>query len=207
MPLFQTGNFPTNSSTAGSWALWQLEETENELLQQLNTSCFPQEELQKIRVTQRRLEWLGCRLALQALLPDVAGICLQKNSLGRPFLATSGLHVSLSHAHPFAAAAVHPSRPVGIDVEKPRAQLLRIKHKFLSQQEQELVGEDLEQLCLWWAAKEALYKLNGQPGLIFAEDMRIAPQDGSEVLQAWLHNQPYSLHYQWYNDLLLCVVA
>jgi 4'-phosphopantetheinyl transferase len=203
MPLFQTGNL----TDGGSWALWQLEEPEQQLQQQLNPNCFPLQELQNIRVEQRRLEWLGCRLALQTLLPDVGASCLQKTSFGRPFLQPEGLHISLSHAYPFAAAAVHPARPVGLDIEKPRPQLLRIKHKFLSLQEQALVGDNLEQLCLWWAVKEALYKLNGQPGLIFARDMEVAPQAGTNRLQALLYGRPYELHYQWFKDLLLCVVT
>lgn len=217
MPLFQSGNFPVVSAGSGEaggrWALWRLDEPEEHLLQLLNHALFPVAELQQIRVTQRRQEWLGCRLALQALLAEApqpeleASICLHKNEQGRPFLNGCGLEISLSHAYPFAGAALHPQRPVGLDVEQPRQQLLRIKHKFLSEQEQEQVGDDLQQLCLWWAAKEALYKMWGQPGLIFARDMQLASAPKANTLLGWLMGHPYELHYQWHGNLLLCVVA
>ncbi len=217
MPLFQTANFPApevtvggtaaGSTAAGSWALWQIEESEPQLLRQLDSTRFPLDELEGIRLPQRRLEWLACRLALQNLLGDLPGARLHKNEWGRPYLSSCAWHISLSHSFPYAAAAVHRLHPVGIDVEKPRAKLLRIRHKFLSEQEQAWVGEDLQQLCLWWAAKEALYKLNGQPGLLFAQDMYIGPTGESSILRASLHGKFYALHYQWYNDLLLCVVV
>jgi 4'-phosphopantetheinyl transferase len=225
MPLFQSANFPTPgplaSVTAGSWALWRIEEPEEDLLQQLDRTIFVTDELQQIRVAQRRQEWLACRLALQRLLAEAtlapglnpglvnssSGIRLHKNELGRPYLLGCGLHISLSHAYPFAAAALHPLLPVGLDVEQARPQLLRIRHKFLSEGEQALVGDNLENLCLWWAAKEALYKLHGQPGLIFARDMQLAPSAHAQRLQGWLKGHSYEIHYQWHGNLLLCVVA
>lgn len=232
MPLIQTANFPeggscnggrsgasssirsgaginTNGrdSAEGSWVLWEIEESEEELLNLLDTSLFPQEELHRIKVAQRRLEWLACRIALQSMPGYLQRGQLKKNEYGRPYLHDCGWHVSLSHAYPFAAAAVHPTRPVGIDLEQPRAQLLRIKHKFLSQEEQEWVGDDLRQLCLCWTAKEALYKLHGQPGLIFAKDMHVISANESDPLQALLKGDLYNLYFQWHNDLLLCIAS
>lgn len=207
MPLFKTANFPVPDQASGQWALWQIAETEAELLAQINPAYFAMEELATIQVAQRRQEWLACRLALQSLLPALPVGRLKKNEAGRPYLSAGGWHVSLSHAYPFAAAVVHPLLPVGIDVEKPREQLHRIKHKFLSPAEQVWAGEDVEQLCLLWAAKEALYKLNGQPGLHFARDMHIGPEDESGQLQALLKGNSYALHYSWHNGLLLCVVV
>lgn len=233
MPLIQTANFPESSarsgassgtrngahdsddcdvgsgatSTEGSWALWQIEESEEALLNLLDPSLFSLEELYGIKVAQRRLEWLACRIALQSLLSRFQGGRLQKNEHGRPYLHDCGWHVSLSHAYPFAAAAAHPTRPVGIDLEQPRAQLLRIKNKFLSQEEQAWVGNDLRQLCLCWTAKEALYKLHGQPGLIFAKDMHVISANAADPLQALLKGDLYNLYFQWHNDLLLCIAS
>ena len=217
MPLFQLANIPeggvvsganATASTGGSWALWQIEESEEELLSRLNPARFPQEELQQIKLAQRRLEWLACRMALQALLPDLQEGTVRKNENGRPYLHGSEWHISLSHAYPYAAAAVHPTRPVGLDIEQPRPQLLRIKQKFLSRQEQEWVGDDLRQLCMCWAAKEALYKLHGQPGLIFAQDMQLnSVRPEADQLQALLKGSLYHLYFQWHHNLLLCVAS
>ena len=34
---------------------------------------------------------------------------------------------------------------------------------------------DIKKLCVYWAGKEAIYKLNGKLGLNFKEDIRISP--------------------------------
>ena len=38
---------------------------------------------------------------------------------------------------------------------------------FLNDTELETVGTDVEKLCIYWCAKEALYKLLGKKGIIF----------------------------------------
>lgn len=215
MPLFQSAKFPSpdaggngaNGCHYGSWALWRISEPEEELLAMLDGTYFPQEELLQIRVPQRRLEWLACRLALQQLLPQGSEVRLCKNQWGRPYLQPGMGHISLSHSYPFAAAALHPSHAVGIDLEQAREQLVRIKHKFLSPEEQALAGDDPEKLCLYWTAKEALYKLKGKPGVIFARDIMVGPdaKAGAGILNATLEGEPYALHHQWHDKLLMCV--
>lgn len=74
--------------------------------------------------------------------------------------------VALSHSATHAAAAFHPTRPVGIDVEGPRNQFARVAAKFVAPEEE---GLNLRAL---WGLKEALYKAIGLPGLHFARDLR-----------------------------------
>jgi nicotinamide riboside kinase len=97
------------------------------------------------------------------------------SSAGRPLLPPGLGFVALSHSATHAAAAFHPTRPVGIDVEGPRNQLARVAAKFVAPEEQ---GLDLRAL---WGLKEALYKAIGLPGLQFARDLRCAeePTDSS----------------------------
>lgn len=213
MPLYESGKIPESYTVSraaapawgASWALWKISESEEELLSKLDSVCFSREELAQIRVPQRKLEWLACRLALQSLLTEMEGVQLQKNERGRPYLQPSSGHVSLSHAYPFAAAVVHPRRAVGLDLEQPRQQLLRIKQKFLSPQEQAWVGENVEKLCLCWTAKEALYKMNGEPGLVFSRDILLEPAAVGGGVDAWLKGEPYALHYTKHDQVLMCV--
>ena len=46
---------------------------------------------------------------------------------------------------------------------------------FLSEQELENTGEDLEKICIYWCAKEALYKVYGKRGLHFASQLLVEP--------------------------------
>jgi phosphopantetheinyl transferase len=68
---------------------------------------------------------------------------------------------------------------VGIDIEKIRDRVVRVKDRFLCQDELESLDPDsnLEQLHIYWGGKEALYKLSGQPGVDFRNDIHIHPFD------------------------------
>lgn len=91
---------------------------------------------------------------------------LHYSSAGRPVLPAGMGFVAFSHSATHAAAAFHPTRPVGIDVEGPRNQLARVAAKFVAPEEQAF---DLREL---WGLKEAMYKAIGVPGLHFARDFQ-----------------------------------
>lgn len=194
------------------WALWHICEDEEALLKAAPFTAQELEELQQLKVPQRRMEWLASRVLLK-MLAEEQGIHrpqVQKDGFGKPFIAHATLQVSLSHAFPYAAAIIHRRQPVGIDIEHSRQQLLRIRHKFLHPEELSRAGEDLQLLGVYWSAKEALYKLYGRKALLFGEQIRIEPfklqQSGS--LQGWLLTKSakecYTLHYCHFQDLIVC---
>ncbi|MDE6023591.1 MAG: 4'-phosphopantetheinyl transferase superfamily protein [Muribaculaceae bacterium] len=100
---------------------------------------------------------------------------------GAPILDGTPQRISISHTSHFLAMASLPKTPdmnleevnertaMGIDIEKSdRAQVLRIKEKFLSDKEFDLLpsvekeedasDEDIKRHILAWTCKEALYK-------------------------------------------------
>lgn len=91
---------------------------------------------------------------------------------GAPYLeGFSGLYISISHSREQVAVAI-ASHPVGIDTETARTQLERIKHKFLSEQEQQRFVT-LNELLLAWSIKEAAYKVAGIRGINIVGGIRI----------------------------------
>lgn len=201
-----------NLNNTASWALWHIGEEEEELLHQLSLSKDEENELAGLKLPQRRLEWLASRLLVKQLAQQhqMPAVELIKDQWGKPLLAGSSSYISISHAYPYAAAILHEQQPVGIDIEKPRSQLLRIQHKFLNRDEQLCAEENPRKLCVYWAAKEALYKLYGKRELIFGEQILIQPFDlrpqgeirGELVVKS--NRQAYSLYYRYHEDLLIC---
>lgn len=195
-----------------SWALWHILESEEELLDRLQAGARELEELSIIRNETRRLEWLACRILLKQLAysQQVNYTELKKDSFGKPYLAGSPAFISLSHSFPFAAAILNTEKEVGIDIEKSRSQLLRIRHKFLNQKELSCAGDNLEKLCVFWTAKEALYKLYGKRGLHLQEDIQIDPfelEEEGEIIGRLVTKQikeSFTLHYHRYQDLHVC---
>jgi 4'-phosphopantetheinyl transferase len=160
-----------------SWALWEIRETADELLEMLQPANPDWEQLRQISHEHKRLEWLASRLTARKLLESIGveyhGI--DKNTNNKPSLRDCPFHISLSHTGQYGAAILHQTQKVGIDIEYTKEKIQKIKHKFLSFKELNEAGHTLEELTVYWCAKEALYKIYDQRQLIFSEHIRIEP--------------------------------
>lgn len=160
-----------------AWALWKLEESEEEMLDQIKSKHLEKEYFAEIKHRTKRLEWLGGRLATKYLLDtykeNFKGIV--KDKYGKPYLPDSNFHISFAHSYPFAAAIIHKDKPVGIDLELPKEKLLFTKQKFLSKKELDFAGEDVHKICIYWCAKECLFKILGKKKISFKENLFIEP--------------------------------
>lgn len=106
---------------------------------------------------------------------------------GAPFLVGETGRISITHTGRFLAVATLPDTPevdlsvfseraaMGIDAERAdREQTLRVREKFLSDDEQQMIDkDDVKKNVMAWTAKEALYKAAMQEGLDFKNDIRI----------------------------------
>lgn len=161
-----------------------------------------EEKLQTLHYEKRHIEWLGGRVcaklaALRYLLDGRQGspgnqsdpaaamhasdLLIMSRASGRPFLSHTTLtealslpHISISHSKGYAVA-VAASNPCGIDIQAGSASLIRVKDRFCSREEEEIMSHDLKQLhdpdhlTLLWAAKEAVKKsasLERMPGFL-----------------------------------------
>ena len=154
------------------WALWKIEEDEESLSYHAMESC-PEEVISQ----QKRLEYLAGRALMKSLAENL-GISyggMKKDEAGKPFLKETRHQVSLSHSFPYAAAQIHPQSPVGIDVEQPKDKLLRIASRVLASHEEKDAGHDPVKHCIYWCAKEAMYKIHGKRGLHFNSQLLLEP--------------------------------
>ncbi|HRI26888.1 MAG TPA: 4'-phosphopantetheinyl transferase superfamily protein [Chitinophagales bacterium] len=116
-------------------------------------------------------EWVASRL----LLEQISGKYITYVSVsaqGKPYFTNGGGFFSISHSANTVAVVWHPHKEVGIDVETLRPQVLKIKHKFLSEREMNMIApDDVKAHTAFWCAKEALYKLHGFKELQFNKDI------------------------------------
>ena len=155
-----------------AWAYWQIQESERELSYLAQESC-PDE----ILFPQKRLEWLAGRALIRALVEN-CGLeyhGLRKNEFGKPFLKTHPHQISLSHSFPYVAAQIDRHQSVGIDLEEPKEKLRKIAPRIFSQTEVDDAGNDLVKLCIYWCAKEALYKIHGKRNVLFTDHLQVNP--------------------------------
>ncbi len=95
---------------------------------------------------------------------------------GAPHIAH--YNISISHSRRLAAVALDACRPIGIDAEEARPQLIKIKERFLSPQEQSVFTEP-HQLLTAWTIKEAVYKIAGAAAVEFRTAITICPDMSS----------------------------
>lgn len=156
----------------------------------------------------KKLEFLASRQLISEMCErmNIPYQGIHKDDFGKPHLINSKFHLSISHSYPMVACAIHPGAPCGIDIESARPQLLKIKHKFLNKEELTYCGEDLNNLCLHWSAKEALYKLYGRKRLIFSEQLAVRSIIDNEIkAQIILGEQVenYILNYEYFLEYFI----
>jgi len=156
------------------YAIWQISESVEELRSAISFSEGEEILYQSFVAESRKKQWLAYRLLIRALLkPD--NFPVEYDQSGKPFLAGSDFHISVTHTEDLAAVIISRHARVGIDIEKIKPRIEKVRDKFLHTEESSFIkkGKELEQLTLAWCAKEALYKLYGQRNLDFREDISV----------------------------------
>jgi len=168
MPVLKMNKVGKDST----WALWFISENEQELSFASMETC-PEEIVSPLK----RLEWLSGRALMKATLENLGleYVGLRKDEFGKPFLKEHEHPISISHSHPYVAIQIHASRAVGIDLEQPKNKLLKIAHRVLSPEELADAGENVTKHCVYWCAKEAMYKIYGKRGLHFENQLNLEP--------------------------------
>lgn len=151
MPLYKT--FDTDDYHISIWKHAECDSFDYERI-------LTKEEKQKIEQmpTKKRWERIMIRQLLCQILPNTI---IQYEANGNPYLLDSDKKISISHSYPYAVLAIS-DEPIGVDLEKISDKILRVKEKFLHEEEKKWIGEEFspEILTAIWSMKEALYKVH-----------------------------------------------
>jgi 4'-phosphopantetheinyl transferase len=168
MPLIKI-----ETNTQGGWAVWHITESEIEL----RAMSSPAREHLESRYPIKRIESLASRMLTEKLAKELnlpfSGI--EKDAHGKPFLPNSEANVSLTHSYPYVAVQISTLSSVGIDVEKPSSKVVKVASRVFNKQERYDAGDELIKNCIYWCAKEALYKIYGKRGLSYADNLLVEP--------------------------------
>lgn len=209
MPLVHSEKIEENSTLL----LWKLTETEKELHQSLGSS-FNKDDFETITHPQKKREWLASRILIKILVEQF-GLSYEgthKDKHGKAFLVNNTSHISITHTYDYVAAVINPAAPVGIDMEKTDPKLQRTSRKYLSEPEYEHAENEVSRLCMYWCAKEAIYKLYGKKKISFRNSIYIKPFSNFQtVLQGELSDDDDNLrihspiHIRWFEGYCLAV--
>jgi phosphopantetheinyl transferase len=219
MPIF----FQHQINESTRLGIWKIEENED---------FFKYNVPQHRDVTHphKRLQHLAGRFLLQFLFPDFPFELIQIADTRKPYLPGEQYHFSISHCGDYAAAIVSKDRRVGIDVEIPVDKIVRIKDKYLNEDEQrqwtsviatqsaakgeqgngQIGGRSLNALLtLLWSSKEAVFKWYGDGQVDFREHINLLRQhNANETIEClFTKNQSQlTIHYRQLDHLILAWV-
>ena len=188
-------------------SVWEITESEEELLSLSSVPNDELEELQLIKSVDRRRE----RLAVRALLNELfeGKVYLGHHDNGRPFLQNSLIEISISHTKRFAVVLTHPEESVGIDIESLSRDFSAVEKKALSSDEIDDLSERNRNLhlAIYWSAKEAIYKRMSLSDVDFAKQIelkRFSPRDSGEIDATFIlkdgEEMEFELGYEIFED-------
>lgn len=197
------------------FAIWKIEETEEEFLGSLQLDDTERAKLQRMSKGKRTLHWMATRVLLRYLLQTDDYINCPSDANGKPYLPDYPYKISLTHSYDYAGVMLSTTGECGMDMEIVKDKVLRIKEKFLKPHELSFIQSEneIEQLYACWCAKEAVYKLQGNRGVSFLEDMSIKPfaykAQGIMTLELTKANQvaTFQVYYEKFNDYMLGYVV
>lgn len=153
--------------------VWKLTETTEELMALVNLDENDIETLSNITHDVKKKEYLAGKNAIMqmCILEKIRFEGIEKDENGKPFLKNQPYEMSLTHTQDFIGVVFSKTKPVGIDIEKPRNQIFKVLNRLCVASELNWVSDDLEKATILWSAKEALYKLYGKRKVDFKENL------------------------------------
>lgn len=187
----------------GEISLWEITESEEELLA---FSSVPSEELEELRLIKnsaRRRE----KLAVRALLNEIfeGKVYLGHHDNGRPFLQNSLTEISISHTANYVAVLTHPFESVGIDIERLNRDFAAVEQRALSFEERDYLSkrEKSLHLAIIWSAKEAVFKRMSRSDVDFSKQIivkKFSPRESGELDVSFIDKdgveQEFNLNYE-----------
>ncbi len=125
---------------------------------------------------------------------------------GSPFIeGHEDLNISISHCQGYVAIATHPTFSIGIDIERWRPTLTRVKEKFLTLQEISIYNTPTL-LLLAWTAKEAVFKAARISGLSLLDiNLPVNPNENLATIARQSHVVQFSLYTTSYNQTTITI--
>lgn len=193
------------------FAIWRIEESASELLEKVQLNGRERAYVEGLNKGKRTLHWLATRVLLRRMLDTTEYIDCPSDANGKPYLANFPQRISLTHSYDYAAVMMSDDREVGIDLEIVKPKITRIADKFMKPEELVSIPEEakIEHLYACWCAKEAVYKLQGNKGISFKDNMTVQPFDYRDQgtllldLDAPERKETFKVFYERFNEYML----
>jgi phosphopantetheinyl transferase len=192
MPLFK--KIKHNKHTV--ILVWEITESKEDLLNNLALTRYSKDRVFNMRSEMHQRGFLSVRHLLKVLKYTDQDLFYTED--GKPHLK-DGKHISITHSFTFSAIAVS-RHEIGIDIEKNREKIIKIGNKFVADEYDFMAEENVvEFLTVVWEAKESLFKIHPDGGLLFKHHLPIEPfKLKDKKTKAWIKKDNFYEVYQIY---------
>ena len=180
-------------------AVWQVTETEEELIKLSSVPTDEMEEISLFRNENQRRQ----KLAVRALLNEVfeEKMYLNHHDNGKPYLENCVTNISITHTDKYVAIIISDDDELGIDIESLDRNFAPVEQKALSEDEIDDLDDDKknEQLAIYWCAKEAIFKRMSQNRVNFAEQIEVEKfnlKKEGELEATFIHKDEYEEEFE-----------
>lgn len=151
------------------------------------------------------------KVATAYLLDFLGGENLHNNLIynadGKPVILNSEMSVSFSHSKSMIACIIDlDGKPVGIDIEQQRPQILKLAPKFTNQEDC-LITKDNPILNshFIWGAKEVLFKIWSKKEVDFKHDLIVCKELDTflGIIKKFEPQKVFPINYLLINDFVL----
>jgi 4'-phosphopantetheinyl transferase len=194
------------------WAVWKMDESEEQLLTLLPHHETYLEQMKTFTAPHRRQEWLSIRVLLYQMLGEEKEIIY--NERRKPFISDHSFYISITHTKTYAALILSSTHEVSIDIEQYGRKVERVVSHFVRPDEQQspYKGDNIWSLLLHWSAKEAVYKYMDILEVDFMNDLRVLPftvqQQGCFQFQEYKTDEQrlFNIHYFLHPDFVFTAI-
>ena len=192
-------------------SIWEIKESEEELLAGLTLSESDQLLLQEIQHSYKRLEFLCGRRLVKTTLDrlQIEDHGMYRNEYGKPELINSPYQLSLSHTENYVVMLLGKEMRVGIDIEKPQEKMRKIAPRLFNTEELEYADDDLYKLSQVWSAKEVLFKLHEIGEIDFKQHLKLDFKEGDAgqclgMVQKEGETKRFTLTFEDFKGYIIC---
>jgi len=184
--------FNKDISIPNNVQLWNITESWTELIQLFENDLEINAIIHNTKNESKKQQYLASRLLLKKTFGNWKTL---SNPNGKPQLINNESEISISHDKKFAGL-INSERPCGIDIQEVSLKVTRIKNKFVN--DKDLFSSSIKEkdLTILWCAKEALYKINGDPNIFFKEHMIIEETLDQNVIIGKIIHPDYRQDYK-----------
>lgn len=157
--------------------VWKINEELDGILSNFAFHKLEKEAYDSISNDSRKKQWLLTRHLLR-LISKKNDLWIDHDANRKPIVIGDEIDISITHTTEYVAILLGKNSSLGIDIENIQPRILKIKHKFIREDEFAFLNKEneyLTQLYILWSAKEALFKFYEKGNLDFRKHLQILP--------------------------------